>query len=490
MLQKGLMANRIYKSGALAALLILIAVIFGTDHVRTGAQAPDGQQTRVRRRTFQVTVNSVGVLDALRAHMISSTVHGDRGKIVFLIEDGRRVKKGDVLVRLDTTAFEEAVQRLSGEVTALEAAAEASRQMLEWEKSQVQREIRSARYDLKIARLERDKLASGEGAIQLAQYKSDFKKAAEAFARYGAYIAGLKKLRQAGFGNAAEIALAQKKRAALKEKYEAARQKYTSYRDYVLPAQVEAAGAKAENAALALEQVRTASVFKIAKSQSLLKEALGRLETARRSLKQARRELAKTTIRAPFDGLAILYETFRNGQKRKPRIGDRIWQNQPLLYLPDVSQMLVKTRVREIDLHKVSVGQPCSIRIDAFPDVSFSGRVKFVGALAARRTPDGSGEKYFQLTIALAGKDMRLRPGMTARVTVLTDTVKDALSLPLQAVFDTHEGQHFVYRLQGRKFERVRVATGRQNEDFVEILSGLREGDRVSLSGREDGARG
>lgn len=484
------MTTRIYKAGALIALFILIAVVFGADHVRTDAQAPDGQQARVRRRSFQVTVNSVGVLDALRAHMVSSTIHGDRGKIIFLIEDGHRVQKGDVLVRLDTTVFEEAVQRLSGEVAALDAAADASQQMLAWEKSQVQREIRSARYDLKIARLERDKLASGEGAIQLAKYKSDFHKAEQAFARYGAYIAGLKKLQQTGFGNAAEIALAEKKRAELKEKYGAARQKYFSYRDYVLPAQVEAAKAKVENAALALEQTRSASVYKVAKSQSLLKEALGRLQTSRRSLKQARSELEKTTVRAPFDGLAILYETFRDGQKRKPRIGDRIWQNQPLLYLPDVSQMMVKTRVREIDLHKVSVGQPCSIRVDAFPDIAFTGRVKFVGALAARRTPDASSEKFFQLTIALAESDLRLRPGMTARVTILTDTIKNALSLPLQAVFDTHDGQHYVYRLQGRNFERIRVATGRQNEDFVEILSGLREGDRVSLSARDDEARG
>ncbi len=464
-------------------------IVFGVRLVKTDVADPAYQVAQVEQRDFIIRVNTVGVLDAARSHVVSSAIRGDKGKIIYLIPDGSRVSRGQVLVRLDPSVFEEEVRRLKGEVASLEAAVESASQMLEWEKAQVDREIRKARFNLKIARLEREKLVSGEGPIQLAQYRAEKEKAQEEYRRYSEYIGSLKKLQERGFGNQDEIALAEQTRSELRGKYESARQKFISYRDYVLPSLSETANAKVENAALELEQTRRASVFKVAKAASLLKEAGGRLDTAEASLQLAQKELEKTTLRAPFDGIAILHEAFRDGQKRKPRVGDRIWQNQPLLYLPDVSRMVVKTQVREVDLHRIFIDQSCRVSVDAYPNTFFEGRVSFIGALAARRTRQAGGEKYFQLTISLQGSDNRLRPGMTARTTILTDEVRNALTLPVQAVFEEN-GQRFVYRQGGSRFYRVRVIVGRRNEDFAEILSGLSAGDRVSLFKPEAEHRG
>lgn len=473
----------------LVLTLSLVTIMVGVRFVKTDVADPDFQLARVERRNFTIQVNAVGVLDAARSHVVSSAVRGDKGKIIYLIPDGSRVARGDVLVRLDPSLFEEEVRRLLGDVASLEAGVEAASQMLDWEKAQVDREIRKAQFNLRIARLDREKLVNGEGPIQLAQYRAEKEKAFEEYGRYDAYIASLKKLQERGFGNHDEIALAEKTRSELKGKRESARQKFVSYRDYVLPSLTEAARAKVENAALELEQTRRASVFKVAKAGSLLKESLGRLKTSRASLQLSEKELEKTTLRAPFDGIAILHEAFRDGQKRKPRVGDRIWHNQPLLYLPDISRMVVKTQVREVDLHKIYINQPCRVSVDAYPDTAFEGRVSFIGALASRRTRIAGGEKYFQITLSLQGSDTRLRPGMTARSTILTDSVKDALCLPVQAVFDEN-GQRFVFRQEGQKFRRVGVVIGRQNEDFAEILSGLSAGDQVSLFKPDAGRRG
>jgi HlyD family secretion protein len=473
------------KTKAFSPLILVLAlciatVVVGVRLVKTDVADPGYQVAQVERRDFTIRVNTVGVLDAARSHVVSSAIRGDKGKIIYLIPDGSRVSRGDVLVRLDPSVFEEEVRRLKGDVAGLEAAVEAASQMLEWEKAQVDREIRKARFNLRIARLDRDKLINGEGPIQLAQYRAEKEKAQEEYRRYDDYITSLKKLQDRGFGNQDEIALAEKTCGELRGKYESARKKFSSYRDYVLPSLSETARAKVENASLELAQTRRASVFKVAKAASLLKEARGRLETAKASLQLARRELGKTTLEAPFDGIAILHEAFRDGQKRKPRVGDRIWQNQPLLYLPDISHMVVKTLVREVDLHRIFIDQPCRVSVDAYPDKSFEGQVSFIGALASRRTRQTGAEKYFQLTISLRGSDSRLRPGMTARTTILTDQVRNALTLPVQAVFEEN-GQRFVYRQEGTRFHRVRVVVGRRNEDFAEILSGLSTGDRVTL---------
>ena len=107
---------------------------------------------------------------------------------------------------------------------------------------------------------------------------------------------------------------------------------------------------------MVLEQTGKSSGFQVGKAIASEKNAEGALTAARSSLEIARAELEKTTITAPIAGIAVLRDEFRNGEKRKPMVGDTVWQNQPLLDLPDLSSMVVKTLVREVDLHKVWKG--------------------------------------------------------------------------------------------------------------------------------------
>jgi HlyD family secretion protein len=154
--------------------------------------------------------------------------------------------------------------------------------------------------------------------------------------------------------------------------------------------------------------------------------------------------------------------------------------NQPLLYLPDITALVVKAQIREIDLHKIALKQEGVIKVDAYPDALFKGQVSFIGALAMQRFKDQVGEKYFNLTIALKDEDLRLRPGMTARISILSERVENTLTVPIQAVFD-ERGRKYCYQFESRRFKKIFVSIGRQNDDKVEIVSGLEAGDRLSL---------
>jgi HlyD family secretion protein len=462
-------------------LVALTAVVISRWIMRPVDAVGDAQLVRVQRGELDIEVQTVGVLDAARTHMVSSAIRGDKGKIIYLVEDGALVSRDDVLVRLDPTPFETEVHRLGGEVRSLVASVDSAKQMLEWEKSQTEREIRTANYNLTVARLELRRLVEGEGPLQLAQYKSEQDKAKEEYDRYQAYISELGKLKEQGFSNPTEITLARQKIDQLSELYETARQRYESYRDHVLPTATETARAKVDKSEMEIEQLKKGTTFKVARAAAVLDEVQGKLETAQASLQQAAAELKKTTIKAPFGGIAIMYEAFRDGRKRKPRVGDRVWQNQPLLYLPDISTMIVKTQIREVDLHKVAMDQPCSIRVDAYPDSLLRGKVTLIGMLATQRFEGGISEKYFQLTVTLTGKNDRLRPGMTARITVDSENAADILYVPVHAVFNDGSGS-FCYRMgKDGKFREKAVMVGRQNEDSAEIVSGLDEGDRISL---------
>ncbi|MEA1947877.1 MAG: HlyD family secretion protein [Thermodesulfobacteriota bacterium] len=473
-----------YRNNAIYIVVPLVAVIallLSRCFSRPASAIRDSQLVRVASGDFDINVKTVGVLDAARTHMVSSTIRGDKGKIIFLVEDGSIVTKDEVLVRLDPTPFETEVHRLSGEVRSLDAAVESAKQMLKWEKNQRELEIQTAEFNLKVAELELHKLVKGDGPLQLAQYKNELDKTREEYDKYQAYISDLDRLQAQGFTNPTELSLARKKVEELDELYQTNRKRYESYKEHVLPTLVETARAKVDKAGTDIRQVKKGTVFKVARAASVLAEVQGKSETAEAALKQSLSELKKTTIRPPFGGIAILYETFRAGQKRTPRVGDRVWQNQPLLYLPDISTMIVKTQVREIDLHKIAIGQPCSVRVDAYPDTLFPGEVTTIGMLATGRFEGGIGEKYFQLTVTLTQEDSRLRPGMTARVTIEAGNAVNILFLPVQAIFNDGSKTFCYFAENHEMFWKKEVVTGRQNEDLVEIVSGLQEGDLVSL---------
>ena len=465
------------------AVIILIAMSVLVPHVVSRPSEPDlpSSLTPVIKGGLDISIKMIGELDAARTHVVNSTIKGDKGKIIYLVEDGAVIEKDEVLVRLDPTPFETQVHLLSGELRGLEAAREAAQLMLEWEKNQMQREIQNAEFDFQMAVAELSRLVDGEGPLQLAQYRNDLDSAKEEYERYQAYISDLAQLNQQRIDNAAELDRAQRKVEQLSDLLKNAQQRYNSYKDHVLPSAVKAAQVRLEKAKTEIDQIKKAAPLKIGRAAANLEEINGKLETAQASLEQALMELEKTTIMAPFSGIAVLYELFRDGQKRKPRIGDMVWQNQPLLYLPEIRTMIVKTRIREVDLHKIALGQPCAVSVDAFPNQTMDGRVTKLGMLATERFENGFGEKYFQLIVTLDGTNHQLRPGMTARVSVNNPKTEDVLCIPIHALFSDGEDVFCYLAQNGGLFCKKVVQTGRYNDDSVEIIQGLEQGDLISV---------
>jgi HlyD family secretion protein len=417
-----------YWKHGLVSTLILVLILVITQFVLSRHSEPDLQLATAAIAGFDININTIGTLDTERSHIVSSAIKGDKGKIIFLVDDGAIVKKGDDLVRFDPTQFENEILRLTGELKSREAVVEARKQVLAWEKSQAEGMIRNADFDMNDAKRE--------------------------YSRYMSYVKDLEDLGKQGFHYPNEITQGKKKAEQLHNKLQ-----------------------KSETT---LDQVQKEAVFKIATAVAELGKAQSELETCRTALTEARNELNKSVVRAPFSGIVVHYEMFRDNLKRKPRVGDTAWQNQPLLYLPDISAMIVHTQVREVDLHKISKGQITTIQVDAYPDIRFAGTVTAIGVLATDNAEGGRGEKHFQVTVAMRGEDVRLRPGMTARVYIHTDAVKDVLTVPIHAVFN-EGGRKICYLHKGGNLTKMDVTVGRQNEDVIEIVSGLNNGDRVSL---------
>lgn len=196
-------------------------------------------------------------------------------------------------------------------------------------------------------------------------------------------------------------------------------------------------------------------------------------------LQSERDALANHTLVATTNGFVVYGSNYSGNRTAKIRVGDQMYFGGTVIELPDLSQMRVATSVNESRVNQLRAGLRCEIKIDALPDTVLGGVVSRVNVLG-REVPDAEGVKVFDYDVALDGVDARLRPGMTATVTVHVGEVADVLLAPLEAVH-SGDGGTYVWRRDGRRFVRTPVVTGRANDFHVEVRSGVQAGDALAL---------
>lgn len=462
-------------------LLGLGGFIFGFNLFHQTSKAPRVPIAFVIKQDLKVEIKTVGELEAARSMTIASSIKGDQGKIIDLIADGVYVHPGQILVRLDPTPFEEKLEKLRAQVKEQESYVTTLEQALEWESIQADHKNRTAGLEVEAAKLELDKIMYGDGPQETSRLKAAMQKAWLKYDELNAYSNDLMELETQGFLNVVEVKQAQKKLAEEQEAYEMAKQQYESYVQHVYPMQVKKAETSLKRAQVNQEETIKSGFYSIAKSKALLEQAKQILVDYFFQMREAEKELAQTEIIAPAPGMVVLREEYRASQKRKPRVGDILVKNQPLIDLPDLSSMVIKTRVREVDLFKVGIGKQASIEVDAYPQLSFQGTVTSIGVLALAEIGRASEEKYFEVRIALDESDSRLRPGMTMRATLHAQEAKDVLTIPLHSVFGDHK-QTYCYVFGPRNiYEKREIILGISNEQWVEVKAGLQEGECLCL---------
>jgi HlyD family secretion protein len=432
-------------------------------------------------KPFEVSIDAVGQLDSVNAVTISSELKGEV-KIVYLIEEGTKVKKDDILIRFDSKSIEDKVSSLEAKVEEWKTVVSAHKQLLQWEKNQAVREMKASEFDLKVARLELQKIEKGDGPLELSRLESELIEKKTKYDELKAYINDLRDLEKKGYTYPIEISQSLKKMEKLEKEYNVSRQKHETYKNFFLPTSIETARSKVERAQMLIQQTRKGVGFKIGKAAAEFRKAEQELEKYKRELKIQRIQLEKTVVCSPQEGLVVMKENFQNGEYRKPRVGDIVFTNQPILFIPDISSMMVKVLIREVDLNKLRIGKKVNINVDAYPELKLTGKVSFIGALAERRKEiRAGGEKYFKVSILVQEKEELLRPGMTARVKIMIrQGEKETLVVPINSVY-CENGCNYVYVGGTGIYQKRKVTVGLQNLESVEILNGLEEGEKVCL---------
>jgi HlyD family secretion protein len=148
--------------------------------------------------------------------------------------------------------------------------------------------------------------------------------------------------------------------------------------------------------------------------------------------------------------------------------------------------MIVETEISEVDVSRVHLGSEATVRLDAYPDLTFNGEVALVSGLARPKislvTGRPTGLKVFDVTIKVLEENERLKPGLSATAEILVSEYKDALYVPVAAVFLDELDQTIAYVRSPLGVEPTPIVIGNTSDRVAIVTEGLRDGQEVLLA--------
>lgn len=194
------------------------------------------------------------------------------------------------------------------------------------------------------------------------------------------------------------------------------------------------------------------------------------LASAQANLDQANAKAASRTVTAPSSGSIVEL----NAKVGATVTGGMIMGEsdtsggKQCMQIADLSKMKVTVQVGEKDIAKIAVGQSANVTYPAFPDIVSQGTVTAIASVANSDSNSGGGSVTFNVDILIEAPDSRLKPGMTAEVSVVTEKLDDVVMVPTMALM-TEDGEHYYVNLdtdsEDKKTRRVKVTVVTQNDN-------------------------
>jgi len=401
------------------SILGLVAIAGVAAYQMFGPQGPSGPTAMVMAKTTKVETGSVDQKIRISGQTASRvfeniTTPRLRGQvrdmtILTLIATGVRVKKGDVLVTLDTKLLEENLDSFN------DALAAADINISQRKAIEVQ-EDESLNQQVKVAKSNLDK------------------------AILDAKPSGLK-------------TPVEQQRLLL-----AVEEMKVKYEQQLASQPFSDASQKSAMASLQLRVGQTKSIFEKSKA-----------------------DLSKFKIVSPMDGLAIVQSVYRGNDLVALQVGDSLSPGQLIVKVVDPDKMMINGLVNQADNDKLRIGQPAEVLLDAFPGLTFPGKVYSIGALATSSGGRSGGSvRSVPIQVTIQGSDPRLIPDLSASADVLLKSEKEARVLPRSAVLEA-DGKAFVFVRTQEGFTKREVTIGAKSATQVAIKDGLTGGEEVAL---------
>jgi HlyD family secretion protein len=462
----------------LLGAVVLVAAALGARSLMAPPSGPAGMFHTVSTIHMDVKVAKDGELHAVSNIDIVSRVEG-QNTIQQIVSEGTTVRKGEVLLTLDSAQIRQRIEDTTLNVQKAEADLTNSREMLEIQRSQNAANLEAAEVALMLAQLDLEQYVEGTYPQQLADAQTSLEMARVTLKNRQEDLEQTRSLHQRGFVTAAD-----EKKAELDlttatnnlRKAETTLTVLTRYTHQMTLASKRNAVAQAEQR---LARVKRENASGLAQRQADVRAKEQALAVHRRRLAHLEEQLAACTIEAPADGL-VVYASSGNRNAEPIQEGTQVRERQLLLRLPDTTAMKAVVRIQESQVPRLEVGQRAVVRIVGVPE-PIGATLRRVSVMA-----DGGSRwwnpdlKEYPVDLVLDHTPSDLKPGVGVQAEIFIERLRNVIAVPLASIYAAGS-EHYVFVRQGGQLRPQRIQVGSSNATHVQITSGLHPGQEVLL---------
>jgi HlyD family secretion protein len=448
--------NRI-RIGALVLVVVVVVGAFGWQRMTaSAAPAASTQTVRVTRGSLTATVSAAGNVSA---PVSAALTFSSSGRVATVpVQVGDQVKKGQLLMQLETTNLQLALATAQATLANQQASFDATQASLQYALRTAQANLASAQASYDAAKAENS--TNGE---QLTNAKSTLEKVRVALETaqmdYDA-VASRPDVGMTSQSAALETA---------SQNYATALATYNVTVAGINDNALKTASASLDSAQVALEQAQK-------NMDTSLRTAQASLDNAQVAVQQAQRSIDNASLYAPFDGL-VSAVNYNPGDTIGSSSASDTSSTKTAVSLVDLSNLQVQADIAEVDMTRIQVGQTASMTLDALTGKTYTAQVLSIGPVGTVT----SGVVNYPVTMRITNAEASIKPGMTANLAIEVDRRDNVLVVPTRAVH-TKGDQKIVTVVQNGKSIDKPVSIGLSSDTMVEITKGLVEGEQVVVS--------
>jgi len=437
----------------------LLAVVLAAAVLLSGGSDDPGvaQTAQVERGAITETVDAIGVITA----MPSASISWESGGIVSgsTLKAGDLVEKGQVLMTLDDSS-------ISSEI--LQARSSLLETQAEFEK------MTSADTDFQAALEEvtlQESYLANKYSMRHEFYGTDVpdERINSVYANYNKYRADVWEL-EAAYEKVKALDKKDPQRIAAYDALQAGILKRDSQLRLLSQVMGTPYGQRAEGFFIAYDQ-QVAVVAEAHAAYQRLLDKSDEVSAAQANMQALQNTADQASIIAPFSGTITAINSLP---------GSQVSSGEIAVQLDDLTNLTIDLEISQMDVNKISIGQPAELAFDAIPNAVYSGAVSEISEAGSASNEDA----VFKVRVVLTDPDNSIKPGFSATVRIITGQVDDALLVPNSAIQYSEDGSAFVMRSAGLiDFISLPIQTGARSDAFSEMVSGdLAEGDKLAVA--------
>ena len=515
------------RSGSVRRIVVVLILVFAVVAVgvfgflrqRISGSAGSRQGTglfTVKRGDLLISVTESGSIKAVKTVDIKSEVEG-LASIVDIVPEGTFITAEDVnnekvLVELDSSKLKEQLSQREIELTSAEASSADANESYLIQVKQNESDVTAAELKVKFALMDLKKYLGkavaqkvvsdagtdpgssidaaplledpnslgGEASQKLRELRGNITLAQSNLEKAAYTLEWTERLYEKQYVAETELRKDRLDKQRLEIEEEKARIALRLFELYEFAKQSEQLLSDYKEAQRELDRTKARARAQLAQARAKLAGAESAFRVQQQRLDKLHRQIEACTIRAPAVGQVVYWSSTQRWVRVKIEQGAQVPEGYKIIIIPDASEMKVEIKIHETWIDRIEPEQPAEISVAAFPDKTFTGKVLKKAPLADSEDELNPDLKVYSTDVGIDGTHDALKTGMTGEVTVIIDRLQDVLYVPIQSVV-TVEDKKICY-VAGGSAQKREVETGLFNDNFVEIKSGLAEGEKVLLN--------